>query len=309
MAMNRAQFAKLLQEGLNTVWGLEYKQYPEEWRQLFQIESSKKAFEEDQLVTGFGAAVVKGEGAGITYDEAQQGWTSRYHHETIALAFTITQEAIEDNLYMTMGAKYAKALARSMQHTKEIKGAAVLNNAFNVAFAGGDSKPLLAADHPLVGGGVQSNLLSTPADLAEASLEDLLIQIRKTKDDRGIPIAIKPTDLVIPPELEFTAVRLLESTLRPGLQAGATAALNDVNAINRKSIFGKEPIVITRLTDSDAFFIKTDVNDGLKMFQRVAVTTKMEEEFNSTNWRYRARERYSMGWSDFRSLFGSSGAV
>jgi Mu-like prophage major head subunit gpT len=308
MAMTRAQFAKLLQDGLNTVWGLEYKQYPEEWRRLYQVETSKKAFEEDQLVTGFGAAVVKGEGAGISFDEAQQGWTSRYQHETIALAFTITQEAVEDNLYMTMGAKYAKALARSMQHTKEIKGAAILNNAFNAGFVGGDGKSLLAIDHPLVGGGVQSNKLATPADIAEASLEDILIQIRKTRDDRGIPIALRPTDLVIPPELEFTAIRLLESTLRPGLQAGATAALNDVNAINRKSVFGKEPIIITRLTDADAWFVKTDVNDGMKMFQRVAIATKMEEEFNTTNWKYRARERYSYGWSDFRGLYGSEGA-
>lgn len=308
MAMTRAQFAKLLREGLNTVWGLEYKSHPEEWRQVFQVESSKKAFEEDQLVTGFGAAVVKAEGASITYDEAQEGWTSRYNHETIALAFTITQESIEDNLYMSQGQKYARALARSMQHTKEIKGAAILNNAFNATFAGGDGRPLLAVDHPLAGGGVQSNALATPADLAEASLEDLLIQIRKTKDDRGIPIAVKPVDLVIPPESEFIAVRLLESTLRPGLQAGATAALNDVNAINRKSIFGKEPIVVTRLTDPDAFFIKTDVQDGLKMFQRVAIQNKMEEDFDTGNYRFKNRERYSFGWTDYRSLFGSSGA-
>lgn len=308
MAMTRAQFGRLLQEGLNTVWGLEYKSYPEEWKGVFKTENSKKAFEEDQLITGFGAAVVKPEGSKIKYDEAQEGWTSRYNHETIALAFNITQEAIEDNLYMTMGQKYARALARSMQHTKEIKGAAVLNNAFNAAFAGGDGKSLLALDHPLAGGGVQANTLATPADLAEASLEDFLVMIRKAKDDRGIPIALKPVDIIIPPESEFVACRLLESTLRPGLQAGATGALNDVNAINRKSIFGREPIVITRLTDPDAFFIKTDVQEGLKMFQRVAIQNKMEDDFDTGNYRYKNRERYSFGWTDFRGLFGTSGA-
>jgi Mu-like prophage major head subunit gpT len=307
MAMNRAQFGRLLRDDLNTVWGLEFKRYSEEWKALYKTEKAEHAFEEDQLVTGFGAASVKAEGAQIAFDEAMQGWTSRYDIETIALGFRITQEMIEDNRYMTMGSKYTQALVRSMIHTKEIKGAAILNNAFNAAFPGGDGVSLISNAHPLVGGGTFSNTLQTAADIAEASLEELLINIRKVKDDRGIPIALKPTDLVIPPDSEFTAVRLLESTLRPGLQAGATAALNDVNAINRKSIFGKEPIVITRMTDTDAFFIKTDCQRGLMHMDRIAINTKMEEDFNTTDYKYRARERYVFGWTDPRGIFGSPG--
>lgn len=300
--INRSQFAKELQLGLNAVWGLEYNSYPEEWARVFKTETSKKAFEEDVLTTGFGAAVVKPEGASITYDDASEAWTSRYNHETVALAFAITQEAIEDNLYMSMGAKYAKALARSMVHTKEIKGAAVLNNGFSGSYLGGDGVALFSASHPLTGGGVQSNLLATPADIAEASIEDLLVLIRKAKDDRGIPVALKATELIIPPELEYVATRLLDSTLR------TNTADNDINAINKKGIFGRDPIVVTRLTDSNAWFIKTDAQDGLKMFQRVAVSTKMEDDFNTGNFRFKSRERYSFGWSDFRSAFGSSGS-
>jgi hypothetical protein len=308
MAMNRAAFRAELQEGLNSVFGLEYKSHKEEWKQVFKVENSDKAFEEDLLVTGFGAAEIKPEGSGVAYDEAFEGWKARYDHRTVALAFSITEEAIEDNLYMKMGQKYARALARSMIHTKEIHGASILNNAFNAAFPIGDGKAFLAIDHPLIGGGVASNMLATPADMAEASIESLLIQIRKAKDDRGIPIALTPTDLIIPPEEEFNAVRLLESTLRPGLQAGATAALNDVNAINRKSIFGKEPIIITRLSDPDAWFIKTDADDGMKYFNRVATTTKTEDDFNTGNYRFKSRCRYSFGVSEWRSCFGSAGA-
>lgn len=302
MAMNRAQFAKLLQNGLNTVWGLEYNSYPEEWKQIFKAESSKKAFEEDELATGFGAAVVKPEGSAITYDDAGQGWTARYNHETIALAFNITQEAIEDNLYMSMGSKYSRALARSMQHTKEIKAASVLNNGFDSNYAGGDGVALLSASHPLAGGGVQSNILGTPADFAEASLETLLVQIRRVKDDRGIPIAIKPTDVIVPPEVEYTAIRLLDSVFRTGTN------FNDVSAVVKKSIFGRDPAVITRLTDTNAWFIKTDCPESLKAFQRTAVMTKMEEDFQTGNYRFKARERYSFGWSDFRGIFGTAGA-
>ena len=308
MAMNRAAFNAELEEGLNAVWGLEYNRHKEEWKMVFNTENSDKAFEEDVLVTGFGAAEIKPEGSSVAYDEAFEGWKSRYDHKTVALAFSITEEAQEDNLYMKMGQKYARALARSMVHTKEIHAASILNNAFNAAFTGGDGQALISANHPLVGGGVASNILGTPADMAEASIESLLIQIRKAKDDRGIPISLQPVDLIIPPEEEFNAVRLLESTLRPGLQAGATAALNDVNAINRKSIFGKEPIVITRLSDPDAWFIKTDADDSLKHFNRVSVQTKMEDDFNTGNFRYKSRCRYSFGWSDFRGIFGSSGA-
>jgi hypothetical protein len=302
MAMTRAQFAKQLQQGLNTVWGLEYRSHPEEWRKVFQVENSNKAFEEDQLVTGFGAAVVKPEGSAITYDEANEAWTSRYTHESIALAFALTEEAIDDNLYMQLGSKYAKALARSMQHTKEIKGAAILNNATSGSYTYGDGKALLATDHPLAGGGTGSNKLATPADFSEASLEDLLIQIRKTKDDRGIPVALRAVDLIIPPDLEFTACRILDSSLR------TNTADNDVNAINKKGIFGRDPCVITRITDADFWGIKTDAQDGLKMFQRKAVSTKAEPDFNTGNYRYKATERYSFGVTDWRGFFGSEGA-
>jgi hypothetical protein len=302
MAMTRAQFARQLQQGLNTVWGLEYRSHPEEWRKVFSVENSKKAFEEDQLVTGFGAAVVKPEGSAITYDEANEAWTSRYTHETIGLAFSITEEAIDDNLYMQLGSKYAKALARSMQHTKEIKGAAILNNATSSSYLYGDGKSLLATDHPLAGGGTTSNMLATPADFSEASLEDLLIQIRKTKDDRGIPVALRAVDLIIPPELEYTACRILDSALR------TNTADNDINAVNKKGIFGRDPCIITRLTDADAWFVKTDCQDGLKFFQRKAVSTKAEPDFNTMNYRYRASERYSFGATDSaRAIFGSMG--
>jgi hypothetical protein len=302
MAMTRAQFAKQLQQGLNTVWGLEYRSHPEEWRKVFQVENSNKAFEEDQLVTGFGAAVVKPEGSAITYDEANEAWTSRYTHETVALAFSLTEECVDDNLYMQMGSKYAKALARSMQHTKEIKAAALLNNATSGSYLGGDGKSLLATDHPLAGGGTFSNKLATPADLSEASLEDILIQIRKTKDDRGIPIALKAVDLIIPPELEFTAIRILDSQLR------TNTADNDINAINKRGIFGRDPVVITRITDGDFWAVKTDAMDGLKLFQRKAVSTKTEPDFNTGNIRFKCSERFSVGWTDPRSLFGSEGA-
>lgn len=308
MAMNRAQFKAELQEGLNTVWGLEYNRHPEEWKQLFDTSKSNKAFEEDVLVSGLSAAVVKPEGKSITYDEGKEGWKSRYEHITVALGFRITREAQEDNLYMNMGSKFAAALARSMRHTKEIHGASILNNAFNAAYQGGDGVSLVANNHPLMNGDVASNILGTPADMAEASIESLLIMIRKAVDDRGIPIALMPTDLIIPPEEEFNAVRLLESTLRPGLQAGATAALNDVNAINRKSIFGKEPIVITRLADPDAWFIKTDASDSLRHFNRIGMQTDTTDDFDTKDFKYTARTRYSFGWSDWRGIYASQGA-
>ena len=298
--MTRAQFSKLLQEGLNTVFGLEYKQYAEEWRDCFDTESSSKAFEEDQLVTGFGAAAVKAEGAGVVFDDAHQGWTARYSHETIALAFAITQEAIEDNLYMSMGSKYAKALARSMQHTKEIKGADIFNRAVAAGYTGGDGKTLLATDHPLVNGDVQSNMLATAADLSESALEDLLILMRKAVDDRGIPIAIKEKGLIVPPDLEYVAERLLRSKLRPG------TADNDINVINNRGIFGSTPKVITRFTSPTNWFVKTDCNDGLKHFERTALKRTMDTEFETGNYRYQVRSRYSFGHTDFRGVFGSA---
>lgn len=301
--MNRAAFARSLEEGLNTVFGLDYDSYPEEWRRVFEVVTSKKSFEEDQLVTGFGGAPVKAEGAAITYDEGSEAWTARYQHETIALAFAITEEAIEDNLYMSMGAKYAKALARSLQHTKEIKAAAILNNAVAAGTTYGDGKPLLSTAHPLTGGGTASNKLATPADFSETALEDILIQIRKVKDDRGIPVALKAVDVIIPPELEYIACRILDSNLRPG------TADNDINAINKKGVFGKAPAVVTRLTDADMWFIKTDCPDGLKHFNRKGVVKKMDTDFATGNYRYKARERYSFGCTDFRSIFGSEGAA
>lgn len=298
--MTRAQFAKLLQNGLNTVFGLEYKKYSEEWRGCFDVESSVKAFEEDQLVTGFGGAAVKAEGSGVQFDEAQQGWTARYTHETIALAFAITQEAIEDNLYMSMGSKYAKALARSMQHTKEIKGAAVFNNAIAAGTTYGDGESLLSTSHPLTGGGTASNMLATAADLSESALEDILIQMRKSVDDRGIPIAIKAKGLIIPPELEYIAHRILRTKLRPGTTD------NDANAIRDKGMFGNEPKVVTRLTSGTNWFVRTDINDGLKYFQRKALKRTMDTEFETGSYRYQTRERYSFGATDWRGVFGSA---
>jgi len=303
MAISRSQIARQLQLGLNTVWGLEYQDLAPEFSRVFKVENSKKAYEEDVLMTGFGNAMVKAEGAAVAYDEASEAWVSRYDHVTMALAFNITEEAMEDNLYMQVGSKLTRALARAMQNAKEIRAAAVLNNAFSGSgVLYGDGKTLLASDHPLVGGGTFSNILSTPADISEASIEELLVQIRKAKDDRGIPIALKPVDVVIPPELEFIACRLLDSTLR------TNTADNDINAINKKGIFGRDPVIVTRLTDADAWFIKTDAMDGLKMFQRTAVQFKTEPDFNTGNFRSKARERYSFGASDVRGLYGSSGS-
>jgi len=300
--MSRAQFAKQLQEGLNTVFGIDYKQHPEEWRRCFEVENSNKAYEEDVLVSGFGAAPVKSEGASAEFDEGKEGWSSRYTHETIALQFVITEEAIEDNLYMSMGAKYAKALSRSMQHTKEIKGASIFNNSFNAAYKGGDGKSLLALDHPLLGGGVYSNKLATPADFSEAALEEVLIQIRKAKDDRGIPLALSAQDVIVPPELQYIVYRILDSNMRPG------TADNDVNAVKGMGIFGRPAEIVTRLTDPDAWFIKTDCPDGLKYFDRVGIKKRIKTDHDTGNYQYLCRERYSLGWSDPRTLYGSEGA-
>lgn len=301
--MSRTQFAKELQEGLNTVFGLEYKQYPEEWRKFFEVVSSNKAFEEDVLVTGFGLAQVKAEGASTAFDEAAEAWTSRYTHETLALQFAITEEAIEDNLYMQMGAKYAKALARAMQFAIEVKCAAVFNNGYDSAYAGGDGKSLFATNHPLAGGGTFSNMLATPADLSETALEDLLIQIRKAKDDRGQPIALTPKMLVVPPEGEYNAIRILASTLRTGTPD------NDVNAIKAKSIFASMPEVLTRLSDSDSWFVTTDCMDGLKYFDRVGLKKRIEIDHDTGNYKYLVRRRMSVGWSDPRCAYGSQGSA
>lgn len=302
--MNRALFKKQLQQGLNTVFGLEYRQYPEEWRDIFDVSNSTKAYEEDVLMSGLGAAVVKAEGAGVTYDSGSELWTARYTAETIALAFAITEEAVEDGLYGNLGAKYSRSLARSMQHTKEVKGAAVLNNGFSSSYTGGDGKEMFATDHPVATGGTQSNELATPADLSETSMETMLIQIRKAKDDRGLPIALTPMQLIVPPDEEYNAVRLLSNPNRP------ETSDRDINAarIARKSFYSKGASVVTRLSDADAWFVKTDCPDGLKHFVRKKISRRVEGDFETGNMRYRARERYVFGWSDWRGAFASAGA-
>lgn len=301
MVMMRTSWPKDLEEGLNAHFGMEYRQYPDEWKMVFDMETSNKAFEEDVLEYGFGAAVEKAEGGDYTMDTGGQGWTKRYTHVTMALAFEITQEALEDNLYASLGTKYSRALARALKHAKEIKAAAVLNNATSGSYLGGDGKALLATDHPLVYGGTGSNKLTTDADLSEASLEELLIQVRKAKDDRGVPVMIRPTRLVVPPDLEYTATRILMSNGRPG------TADNDTNAIRTRGVFGNDPAVMTYLTDADAWFVKTDAPQGLKMLQRVKVQRGSSQDPRSGNFIYTARERYVPGWTDWRGVFGSTG--
>ena len=300
MAMNRAQFAKMLEPGLNTLFGLEYDSYPPEYSAVFSANSSQKAYEEDVLLEGFGAAPVKNEGASVSYDSASQQWTARYQHETVALAFSITEEAEEDGLYGSIAARYAKALARSMASTKEIKAANVLNN--STSTAGGDGVSLLNTAHPTRSGN-QSNTLATAADLSETSLEQILIQIADMKDDRGLRIAAQGQMLVIPTAYSFVAERLLESQLRTG------TADNDINAIRSGGYLPKGYHVMRRLTDSDSFFVATDVPDGLKHFQRAALKKGMEGDFETGNVRYKVRERYSFGFTDWRGIFGTEGAA
>lgn len=300
--MNRAQFKKQLQRGLNTVFGLEYKRHPEEWRALFNVETSDQAFEEDVLMAGLGPAQVKAEGSGVTYDEGGESYVSRYVHETIALAFSITEEAEEDGLYGKIGSKYSKALARSLQHTKEVKGASVYNNGFSSSYAIGDGKALFATDHPLWGGGTAANKLTVDADLSETSVEEAVIIVSDFVDDRNIPINARIEKLLIPTNLQFVAERLLYSVARPG------TADNDLNALKaRGSIGGCE--MNHYFTDEDAWFLKTDAPDGFKHFVRVKVKRGVEGDFETGNMRYKARERYSNGVSDWRGGFGSSGAA
>jgi hypothetical protein len=302
MAMNRAQFAKMLEPGLNTLFGLEYDNYPPEWQAAFETNSSQKAFEEDVLLEGFGNAPVKTEGSAISYDSASQQWTARYQHETIALAFSITEEAEEDGQYGSIASRYTKALARSMASTKEIKAANVLNNAFSGSgVTGGDGKTLCATDHPTRAGN-QSNALATAADLSETSLEQMLINIADMKDDRGLRVAAQGKMLVIPTAYTFTAERLLESQLRTG------TADNDINAVRSGGYLPQGYHIMRRLTDSDAFFIVTDVPDGLKHFQRSPLKKGMEGDFETGNVRYKVRERYSFGFTDWRGIFGTGGA-
>ena len=302
MAISRAQLAKELEPGLNALFGLEYARYDNESAEIYDTESSDRALEEEGMLSGFGAARVKSEGAAVSFDDAQEAYTARYTHETISLAFSITEEAIEDNLYDRLASRYTKALARSMANTKQVKAAATLNNAFDSTFTGGDGKELCATDHPLVNGNDLRNEPSTAADLNETSLENALIDIAAFVDERGLKVSVRGMKLIIPPALQFVADRLLESTLRPGTSD------NDTNAMRNMGMLPQGYTVNHYLTDTDAFFIKTDAPRGFIHFERMAMSTKMEGDFDTGNMRFKARERYSYGYSDPRCVFGSPGA-
>ncbi len=302
MAISRQQLAKELEPGLNALFGLEYQNYENQHTEIYEIENSDRAFEEEVMLSGFANAAVKAEGSAVTFDTANEAFTSRYTHETVALAFAITEEAIEDNLYDRIATRYTKALARSMAQTKQIKAANVLNNGFNSSFPGGDGKELFADDHPTQSAGTLKNELSTSADLSETSLEQAMIDIAAFKDERGFKIAARGLKLIIPSELQFTAERILRSPARVG------TADNDLNALSSKGMLPQGYVVNNYLTDTDAFFIKTDVPNGMKMFNRANLKTAMEGDFDTGNVRYKARERYSFGFSDWRGMFGSPGA-
>jgi len=301
MAISRAQLVKELEPGLNALFGLEYKNYENQHTQIYSIESSDRAFEEEVMESGFGEAPVKSEGSGVSYDQAQEVYTARYTHETIALAFSLTEEAVEDNLYDRLGARYTRALARSMAQTKQIKAAAILNGAFTTSI-GGDGVVLCSTSHPTLSGPNLSNTLATPADLSETSLEQSLIDIAAFTDERGLKIAVQGLKLIIPKELQFTADRIMKSTLRVG------TADNDINAIRNMGMVPQGYTVNNFLIDPDAYFIKTDAPNGMKMFTRVSMKTGFEGDFDTGNVRYKARERYSFGFSDPRGMFGSPGA-
>jgi hypothetical protein len=302
MAISRAQLFKELLPGLNALFGLEYQQYDEEHGMVFSQENSDRSFEEEQKLSGFGSAPVKREGAAIEYDTAQEAWTARYTHETIAMGFAITEEAIEDNLYDQLAGRYTKALARAMAYTKQVKAAAVLNNAFNSSFTGGDGKELLATDHPLVSGGTNANEPSVATDLNETALENAVIDIAAWVDERGLLIAARPKKLIIPPALQWTATRLLETEGRVG------TADNDINALKNNGAIPGGYGVMHFLTDPDAWFLTTDIPNGLKHFVRAPLKTGMDVDFDTGNARYKARERYSFGWSDPLAMYGSPGA-
>ena len=302
MAISRAQLLKELLPGLNALFGLEYAKYGDEAAEIFETESSDRSFEEETKLSGFSAAPVKGEGSAIEYDNAQEAWTARYTHETVAMGFSLTEEAIEDNLYDSLSSRYTKALARAMAYTKQTKGAAILNNAFAAGTTYGDGQPLCSTVHPLVSGGVNSNTPAVAADLNEASLEAAVIQIAGWTDERGLLIAAKPSKLVIPPALQFVATRLLDTELRPG------TADNDINAMNNNGTIPGGYTVNNYLTDTNAWFLMTDIPNGLKHFVRSPMQTSMDADFDTGNSRYKARERYSFGVSDPLGIFGSPGA-
>jgi hypothetical protein len=302
MAISRAQLLKELLPGLNALFGLEYARYGEEHKEIYETETSERSFEEETKLSGFSAAPVKNEGSALQYDNAQEAWTARYNHETIALGFSLTEEAIEDNLYDSLSARYTKALARAMAYTKQVKAANVLNNGFSAAVTGGDGVSLFSANHPLVNGGTNSNIPSTAADLNETSLENAVIQIAAWTDERGLLIAAKPKKLIVPPALQFVATRLLETELRVGTTD------NDINALKNNGAVPEGYAINHFLTDNNAWFLTTNVPNGLKHFVRSPLANSMDGDFDSGNVRYKARERYSFGWSDPLAVYGSSGS-
>jgi hypothetical protein len=301
MAISRAQLLKELLPGLNALFGLEYKTYGEEHKEIYETETSERSFEEETKLSGFSAAPVKNEGAAIAYDNAQEAWTARYNHETIALGFSITEEAVEDNLYDSLSKRYTKALARAMAYTKQVKAASVLNNGFSSSYTGGDGQPLFSASHPLISGGTNSNRL-TASDLNETSLEAAVIQIAGWTDERGLLIAAKPGKLIVPPALMFTAKRLLDTELR------VATADNDINALKAMGSIPGGYTVNHFLTDTNAWFLTTDVPNGMKHFVRTPLQNSMDGDFDTGNVRYKSRERYSFGWSDPLGMFASPGA-
>ena len=302
MAISRAQLLKELLPGLNALFGMEYKRYGEEHKEVYETETSERSFEEETKLSGFSAAPVKNEGNAIAYDNAQEAWTARYTHETIALGFSLTEEAVEDNLYDTLSGRYTKSLARAMSYTKQVKAANVLNNGFSGSYAGGDGVALFSNAHPLVTGGTNSNIPTVATDLNETALENAVIQIAAWTDERGLLIAAKPRKLVIPPSLQFVATRLLETEQRVG------TADNDINALKNNGSIPEGYTVNHFLTDPNAWFLTTDVPNGMKHFVRAPLTTSMDGDFDTGNVRYKARERYSFGWSDPLGMYGSAGA-
>jgi hypothetical protein len=303
MAISRAQLLKELLPGLNALFGMEYARYGEEHKEIYETETSERSFEEETKLSGFSAAPVKNEGSAIAYDNAQEAWTTRYNHETIALGFSITEEAIEDNLYDSLSARYTKGLARAMAYTKQVKAAATLNNGFSAAYPGGDGVALFSTAHPLVSGGTNSNRPSTPADLNETSLENAVIQIAAWTDERGLLIAAKPKKLIVPPALQFVATRLLETNLRVGTTD------NDINALKNNGSIPEGYTINHYLTDTNGWYLTTDVPNGLKHFVRSPLANSMDGDFDTGNVRYKARERYSFGWSDPLGMFGSPGSA
>jgi hypothetical protein len=302
MAISRAQLLKELLPGLNALFGLEYARYGEEHKEIYETESSERSFEEETKLSGFSAAPVKNEGSAIAYDNAQEAWTARYNHETIALGFSLTEEAIEDNLYDSLSARYTKGLARAMSYTKQVKAAAVINNGFSAAYPGGDGVALFSTSHPLINGSTNGNTPTVAADLNETSLENAVIQIAAWTDERGLLIAAKPRKLIVPPALQFVATRLLETELRVGTTD------NDINALKNNGSIPEGYTINHFLTDTNGWYLCTDVPNGMKHFIRTPLSNSMDGDFDTGNVRYKSRERYSFGWSDPLGMYGSPGA-